>query len=61
MTTVWNTTTETTYELDVNCDVLGNGGVDAIQPWASWGDTEWMFALSSDDIEWWEQHPEGIE
>ena len=57
--TVWNTTTESTYELDVDHDLLA--GLPVVQPWLADGDTCQLFALDADDIEWWESHPDGID
>lgn len=59
--TVWNTTTQSTYELAIDHDLLGNAGFDTVQPWRAIGDNTQLFALDADDIEWWEEHPEGIE
>ena len=59
--TVWNTTTQSTYELAVDHDLLGNAGFDTVKPWHAIGDNTQLFALDADDIEWWEEHPDGIE
>lgn len=58
--TVWNTTTQSTYELAIDHDLLGNAGFDTVKPWHAIGDNTQLFALDADDIEWWESHPDGI-
>lgn len=57
MTTIYNTTTGEIAELsciidgvDILDDVMGNYGVDTVQPF---DDTEWLFALPGEEIEWW--------
>lgn len=58
MTNIYNVDTNEVVEIDgVNYldDVMGNAGIDTIQPY---GDSAWMFALPTDEIEWWERWSE---
>lgn len=60
MATIYNTDTREIIEAacivdgqDILADVMGNSGLETIQPWADEGDTTWAFALDADEAAWW--------